>query len=90
MANLGATWTKEHNVEIASESPKIRLAPKPQDVYNNRKKDVLTNDQATKIQLFPLHFGSKDLINKMYSNYVNWEYNINFRKTKNMRVDIEH
>jgi hypothetical protein len=32
--------------------------------------------------LFPLHCGSKDPINKIYSNYVNWKQNINFRKNK--------
>jgi hypothetical protein len=40
-------------------------------MYDNKKKDVSTNDQITKIQLFPLHCGSKDPINKIYSNYVN-------------------
>ncbi len=58
----------------------IGLAPKQQDIYDNKKK--LKTDQATKIQSFPLHYGSKDLINKIYSNYVDWEQNINLRKIK--------
>jgi hypothetical protein len=66
----------------------IRLDPKPWNMYDNKKKDVLTNDRITKIQLFPLDCGPKDLINKIYSNYVNWKQNINF--VFKMRVDIEH
>jgi hypothetical protein len=38
----------------------------------------------------PLHCGWRNLINKIYSNYVNWEQNINIRKKKETKVDIEH
>ncbi len=59
----------------------IALAPKQQDMYDNKKR-YFKKWSSTKIQSFPLHCGSKDLINKNYSNYVNWEQNINFRKIK--------
>jgi hypothetical protein len=44
------------------------------------EKDVSTNDWGTKIQSFPLHCGSIDMIIKIYSKYVMSEQNINFRK----------
>jgi hypothetical protein len=66
----------------------IGPTPKPWDMYDNWKKDMSTNDWTTNIQSFPLHCSSKNMINKIYSNYMNGEQNINFRKNK-MKVDIE-
>ena len=66
----------------------VRPTPKPQDLYDNQKKDMLTNDGGTKIWSFTLYCGSIDVIIKIYSNYVMSEENINFRKKKG--VDIEH
>jgi hypothetical protein len=42
----------------------IGLAPKTQDVYDNWKKNVLTNNWTTKIWSFPLHYGSIDVIKR--------------------------
>jgi hypothetical protein len=58
------------------------MAPKPQDLYDNQKKDMSTNDGGTKIWSFPLHCGLIDVVIKIYSNYVMSKENINFRKRK--------
>ncbi len=61
----------------------IGLALKPWDVYNNWKKkhvDKWLNNQNPIVSII---LWSKDLINKIYLNYVNSKQNINIRKKGN-------
>ncbi len=86
--SLGATQTKEQGVKTASESLNDKANPETTRFVRQQKKKCWQMIKQPKS--LPLHCGWRNLINKIYSNYVNWEQNINIRKKKETKVDIEH